>query len=171
MELVETNSSCDNIARNVHPPQFSSLSPPPRVPLCLMSHPFTKGCNWRRSIGGWGQEQSDRDFRKVNAGSEKEMVLPPNTQLHVITIIQPWRMAYSILLWASLFHVSECGWRRWSIVNSDRDHVKQILGPSSEYLNFFLHELSPHTIIFFTFKLPLAVGNCVRYFSLFSDIL
>lgn len=91
LELVESNPSCDNIACPTTP-----HSPP--VPLCLMSQPFTKDCNWRRSIGGWGQEQSDRDFQKVYAGSEEEMVLPPNTQLHVITIIQPWRMVYSILL-------------------------------------------------------------------------
>lgn len=90
MVLVESNSSCDNIARN--PPT------PPRVSLCLMSQSFRKDCNWRRSIGGWGQEQSDHDFQKVHAGSEEEMVLPPNSQLHIITIIQPWWMAYSILL-------------------------------------------------------------------------
>lgn len=63
-----------------------------------MSQSFRKDCNWRRSIGGWGQEQSDHDFQKVHAGSEEEMVLPPNSQLPIITIIQPWRMAYSILL-------------------------------------------------------------------------
>lgn len=62
-----------------------------------MSQLFTRDCNWRRSIGGWGQEQSDFDSQKVHAGSERELVLPPNTQLHVITIIQPWRMVYSFI--------------------------------------------------------------------------
>lgn len=50
-----------------------------------------------QSVAG-AKEQSDGDFQKVHAGSEEEMVLPPNTQLPVITIIQPWRMVYSILL-------------------------------------------------------------------------
>lgn len=48
-------------------------------------------------------------FRDVHTRSEEEMVLPPNTQLHVITIIQPWGMIYSILLWGLLFHVSFSG--------------------------------------------------------------
>lgn len=103
-----------------------------------MSQPFRKDCNWRRSIGGWGQEQSDRDFQKVHAGSKEEMVLPPNTQLHVITIIQPWRMVYSILLWDSLFHVLWGVGGGGSVVNSDRDYVKQILVPSSECFHFVL---------------------------------
>ena len=134
MELVESNSSCDNIACG---PPLTLPPLHPQVPLCLMSQPFRKDCNWRRSIGGWGQEQSDCDFQKVNAGSEEEMVLPPNTQLHVITIIQPWRMVYSILLWGSLFHVLWWGGGEGGIVNSDRDYVKQILGPSSECFHFF----------------------------------
>lgn len=50
-----------------------------------------------QSVAG-AKEQSDFDFQKVHVGSEEEMALPPNTQLHVITIIQPWRMVYSILL-------------------------------------------------------------------------
>ena len=66
MELVESNSSSDNVARS------SPLPPPPppqpEVPLCLMSLPFRKDCNWRRSIGGWGQEQSDRHFQKSTCG-------------------------------------------------------------------------------------------------------
>lgn len=75
MGLVESNSSCDN----PHPPK--------KVSLCLMSQSFRKGCNWRRSIGDWGQEQSDHRFQKVHVGSEEEIVLPPNSQLYVITII------------------------------------------------------------------------------------
>lgn len=118
MEPVESNSSCDNIARYL---------PPPQVPLCLMSQPFRKDCNWRRSIGGWGQEQSDGDFQKVHAGSEEEMVLPPNTQLYVITTTQPRRMVYSILLWGLLFHVlwGEEGGKRGvgGGMNSDRDFM------------------------------------------------
>lgn len=110
--------------------------PPPRVPLCLMSQPFTKDCNWRRSIGGRGQEQSHRDFQKAHAGSQEEMVLPPNSQLHVITIIQPWKMVYSILLWGSSFHVSR-GKERGGAAWSDRDYVKQILSPSTECCLFF----------------------------------
>lgn len=128
MVLVESNSSCDNIARN--PPL------PKKVSLCLMSQSFRKDCNWRRSISGWGQEQSDHDFQKVHAGSVEEIVLPPNSQIHIITIIQPWRMAYSIFLWGSLFHVLWwCGGggegASWTVT------VKQILGPLSECFHFF----------------------------------
>lgn len=82
MGPVESNSSCDNIARRPPNPHQKK-----KVSLCLMSQSFRKGCNWRRSIGGWGAEQSDHRFQKVHVGSEEEMVLPPNSQLYVITII------------------------------------------------------------------------------------
>lgn len=55
--------------------------------------------------------------------SKEEMVLPPNSQLRVITMIQPWRMASSILLWGSLFHVLWWRWRWWG-----GGFVKQRLG-------------------------------------------
>lgn len=117
MVLVESNSSCDNIARNPH--HRHHYHHQKKVSLCLMSQSFRKDCNWRRSISGWGQEQSDHEFQKVHAGSEEEMVLPPNSQLHIITIIQPWRMDYSILLWSSLFHVT--WWWGGGILNSDSE--------------------------------------------------
>lgn len=92
MELVESNSSCDNTARS-----------PPHPPT-LKSHSVS--CHSRSGKTAIGEGQSVAGaknkviviFKKYMRGSEEEMVLPPNTQLHVITIIQPWRMVYSILL-------------------------------------------------------------------------
>lgn len=149
MELVESNSSCDNIACS------SPLPPPPpaqpEVPLCLMSQPFRKDCNWRRSIGGWGQEQSDCHFQKSTCGIRGGNGFAAK---HSIT-----RNYNNSTLEDGLFHfimrfalsclLVEVG----GIMNSDRDYVKQILSPSSECFHFFpfmsCRGLSPRAMIFF----------------------
>lgn len=62
----------------------------------------------RDSVTGEGQSVGKRRTKSlwfaVHAGSKEEMALPPNSQLDVITIIQPWKQVYSIFLWGFSFH-------------------------------------------------------------------
>lgn len=133
-----------------HPPMPSSpQQPTPHtlpVPLCLISQ---EDCNWRRSIGGWGQEKSYWDFQNVHAGLEEEMALPPNTQFHVITIIQLEDGLFHFIITFAL----SCLIRRrrgvtWAVTGTMWNrYLVPLL--NAFFLSFHaLQELNPWTIIF-----------------------
>lgn len=135
MELVKSNSSCDNIARSSPPPHFPNLPPSPtlshvtavqeRLQLEKVSRwlgPRTKWSWFSKSTcgiwGGNGFAAKHSITRNYNNSTLEDGLF------HFIM-----RFALSCLM---------RGRRRGSVVNSDRDYVKQILRPSSECFHFFL---------------------------------